>query len=78
MFALIDAVSLAARASGHTRTTIVSGGGFPIWAIILIVLIVVLLIGLIFARPGGRYRTRRYVEAPAPGQRIVEEEEEVF
>lgn len=81
MSALWTAASLAARESGRSHVTYVTGGGFPLWAIVLIVIAVILLLAGAFARPYGRYRTRRYVDTgppmggPTRGRTIVEEED---
>ena len=84
MSTLLYAASYAERVSTHH--TSVTGGGFPLWAIVLIVLVVVLLITLAVSRPYGHYRSRRrYVDtgppvgggAP-PGGRTIVEEEDVF
>jgi hypothetical protein len=61
------------------------GRGFPVWAIVVIVAIVILLLALLIARPHGRYRSRRYVDVGPPiggtgapeGRRTVVEEEDV-
>lgn len=52
------------------------------WAIVLIVVAVILLLAGAFARPYGRYRSRRYVDTGPPmggtaGRTIVEEERDV-
>lgn len=84
MSALATAASYAERASSRGHVTYVTGGGFPMWAIVLIVVAVILLLALAFSRPYGRYRSRRYVETgppmggvagPARGRTIVEEED---
>ena len=83
MSTLLYAASYAARES--TRHTYVAGRGFPLWAIVLIVLAVVLLIALAVGRPYGHYRSRRYIDTgppagggAAPGGRTIVEEEDVF
>lgn len=82
---LWTAASVAERASGHSHVT-VAGGGFPVWAIVLIVVAVILLLALAFTRPYGRYRSRRYIDTGAPvggptgpvgGRTIIEEEDVV-
>ena len=85
MSALNTAASFVARTSGHSHVTVVSGGGFPVWAIVLIVVAAIFLLAFAFARPYGRYRSRRYVDAGPPmggavgpvGRLTVVEEEEV-
>lgn len=82
MSVFADAASYVARESGHSHVTVVTGSGFPVWAIVLIVIAVILLLAGAFARPYGRYRSRRYVEAGPPmgapvGTHTVVEEEEV-
>lgn len=82
MSALTAAASYVARASGHSHVTYVTGGGFPVWAIVLIVIAVILLLAGAFARPYGRYRSRRYVDTGPPmggpgGRTIVEEERDI-
>lgn len=82
MSALGYVASYAARESGRHVT--ITGGGFPVWVIALIVIAIMLLLAASFARPYGRYRSRRYVEVgptgaiggPA-GRRTVIEEEDV-
>lgn len=78
MSVLSSVLSYAARAGA--RHTYVTGRGFPLWAIVLIVVAVILLLALAFSRPYGRYRSRRYVDTGPPmagagGRTIVEEEE---
>jgi hypothetical protein len=81
MSALATAASYLARTSGHSHVTVVAGRGFPVWAIVLIVAAVILLLALAFARPYGRYRSRRYVDTgpamggPVGSRTIVEEED---
>lgn len=85
MPALITPASYLARAAGHSRVTYVAGGGFPVWAIVLIVVAVIFLLAMAFARPYGRYRSRRYVDTGPPvggvgeptSRRTIVEEEDV-
>jgi len=83
MSAISSVASYVATTSGHSHVTVVTGSGFPLWAIVLIAIAVILLLAGLFARPYGRYRSRRYVDAgppmggvgPTRGRTIVEEEE---
>ena len=83
MSAISSVASYVARTSGHSHVTVVTGSGFPLWAIVLIVVAVILLLAGLFARPYGRYRSRRYVETGPPmggvgamrGRTVIEEED---
>lgn len=83
MSAISSVASYVARESGHSHVTVVAGSGFPLWAIVLIVIAVILLLAGLFARPYGRYRSRRYVDTGPPmggagpmrSRTIVEEED---
>lgn len=85
MSALSAAASYVARASGHSHVTYVAGGGFPVWAIVLIVVAAIFLLAMAFARPYGRYRSRRYIDSgppmggvgAPPARRTIVEEEDV-
>jgi hypothetical protein len=83
---LSSVVSYLTRARGHSHLTYATGGGFPVWAIVLIIVAVIFLLALALARPYGRYRSRRYIDtgpsmggygAGAPGGRTIVEEEDV-